>query len=644
MPQCALPCRAGVSAMAALRSVMTAGERQAIETSKAALTEIALANPALLTGGDPLALVALHVENIGHSAAIEVITILLQRFCGTVASRTGAALLEPLAATVKQLAEPALARLDTCVARHKTFQSAFSLTPLLNRMAALATQCCAVAVRDITSAASVLPLVGALKMLSDVLTTAVVDRVEHFRPLDSGRLASSYDAFAIHQAELSLVLAAELLGAPEPKRKLAPALARPGHGWRNDELRQFWEARCATKYDAAVPIDALAVLLLRATGVEASLNNREAVMRRLTAIKHQDQARALISAPELDSCASEVRRCGGLRAWVHAVLCEGGPEVPGVGPLGTTRLAGGVPSLASTWGSMANSWRGGSLNNTARSDGATPRGVMSTPFALTSSSLKSARSARSDNGQGQALFDTVERHLLKTSRQLIFGERLPVNARHIAFRDTPLHTAAAQDQRHAPHCTLLLDHGADCNAEDRHLATPLHVAAGAGQGEAAKKLIKCGANVCKEDRWRGTPLHRAAQNGQTELAELLLRSGAACGTVDEWGSTPLHRAVAKCQLAVAEQLLSNSAGRDAVGANAEDRAGNRPLHLAARNGDYAMVRLLVECNVDTTARSRVTGKTPEEYASERGHSSVVALLQNGDEWVCKRQPTVAPVA
>jgi ankyrin repeat protein len=257
--------------------------------------------------------------------------------------------------------------------------------------------------------------------------------------------------------------------------------------------------------------------------------------------------------------------------------------------------------------------------------------------------LKSARSARSDNGQGQELFDTVERHLLKTSREIVFGNRLPVNTRHIAFRDTPLHTAAAQDQRHAPHCALLLDSGADSNAEDRHLATPLHIAAAAGHNEAAKKLIKCGADVCKEDRWRGTPLHRAAQNGQTALAQLLLQSGAATGISDEWGSTPLHRAVGKSQLAVAEQLLSSS-NPDALGANAEDRAGHRPLHIAASNGDYAMVRLLLEYGVDSLARSRVTGKTPEECARDRGHTSVVALLQNDNEWVSRRQPAVKAVA
>lgn len=625
--------------MAGVRPVMTAAERQAIHKATAALSEISQSNPALLTGGEPLALVAPHVENIGHSATIEVVTILLQCFCATVAKSSAPAVLEPLAATVDQLAIPTLARLETCVATHKTFQTAFSLTPALNRMATLAAQCCALAVRDITSAASVLPLTGAVKMLSDVLTYAVVDRVEHFRPLDSARLASSYEAFARHQLEFSRALAAELLGAPGPKRKLAPAPAQFCHAWRNDELRQFWEARCATNFDTAVPVDSLAVLLLRAAGLEASLSSREAVMQRLADIDRKDSTRGLLSAPELDRCASEVRRCGGLRAWVHALLSPGGPGAASIGPLGTKHLAGGVPSMASTWGSLANTLRSRGQTSMG-STWSTPRSEVRKPFSLTSSSLMSARSARSDAGMGQPLFDTVERQLLSTSQKIIFSEKLPVNTRHIAFHDTPLHTAAAQDQHHAPHCALLLERGADFDAQDRHLSTPLHVAAAAGQGEAAKKLIKHGADVCKEDRWRGTPLHRAAQNGQIQLAELLLSSGAAIGSTDEWGATPLHRAVAKGQVTMAEQLLS-SASLEAVGANAEDRAGDRPIHIAAKNGDYALVRLLLERGAGATARSRVTGKTPEESARERGHASVVALLQNCNDWICARPQRTA---
>ncbi|CAL1144007.1 unnamed protein product [Cladocopium goreaui] len=117
--------------------------------------------------------------------------------------------------------------------------------------------------------------------------------------------------------------------------------------------------------------------------------------------------------------------------------------------------------------------------------------------------------------------------------------------------------------RHGSLGALLLSNGADINAQDRYLATPLHKAA-AGQSNLAKELVKNGADVGREDRWRSTPLHKAAEHGKAELASLLLSEGAGI-SADEWGATPLHRAVHRGQLAVVETLLAN--GGDA---NAED--------------------------------------------------------------------------
>lgn len=617
---------------------MTAGERLAIDKAVETLSDIAVRNVELLTGGDPLSLVAPHVDNIGHAGLIEVVVNLLQRLCGTMESDSRPISLESVVATTKQIALPTLARLANCIVAHQTFQNSCSLAPLLSRMALLSAQCCAVSVRDLTSAATVLLLNNMMQFLSELLSEAVLDRVEQFRPMDSIRVSRSYQAFADNQMQLSQTLAAELLGQQEAVRPLAPAPQRQDHRWRNDELRQFWEARCAPKYDDAVPIDALAVFLLRGTGLEATLTNREVLMRRLVALDRKDRSQAVLSAPEFDQCASEVRRCGGLRAWVHALFLPGGSEALGTGPLGTKQLAGGVPSMASTWGSLANSWRPTTASGSMSiSLSATPRGNARKPFALTAASLRSARSARSDNGEGHHLFDAVERQSFRASRKLVLGEKVAVSTHHIAFRDTPLHTAAAQDQKHAPSCALLLEQGAHPDAEDRHLATPLHIASASGHTGVAKKLIESGAQISKEDRWQATALHRAAQNGQTELAQLLLRNGAQVDVADEWGATPLHRAAAKKQFAVAEKLLAHSGGYGTSCVNVEDRSGERPLHVAAKNGDYGFVKLLLEHGADATSRSRLAGKTPQDCARERGHADVVTLLENCNDWIPLRQ-------
>ena len=46
-------------------------------------------------------------------------------------------------------------------------------------------------------------------------------------------------------------------------------------------------------------------------------------------------------------------------------------------------------------------------------------------------------------------------------------------------------------------CRILLAHGADVNAQDEELLTPLHVAARDGYGECVLLLCKAGADVYK---------------------------------------------------------------------------------------------------------------------------------------------------
>lgn len=624
---------------------MTA-ERLAIEKAAEAIAQIAVDDVGLLNSADPVRFVAPLLGDIGHSGSIQATMLLFQRFQSTVA--LGAAPpLEQLAGTAQRIAIPMLSRLEKCIVDHPAFQVAVSLTPLLNRMAGLAAQCCALAVRKIGSITASLPISNALSMLCRVLSEAVVDRAERFRPLDAPQISQAHQAFAEYQAQFASVLTAELDKEPIEKVALAALAERPTHAWKNVELRQFWEARCIPKYDDAVPVDTLAVLLLRATSVETSLPNREAVMKRLMNLE-QTQPGHLVAA-EFDRCCSEVRRCGGLRAWVNALTLPGGVSDVPMGPLGTKRLAGCVPSMASTWAPVsAASWRSTSLGAStttgplsARATGSTfttPRGEYRKPFALTSSSFRSRRSEKQD--ADAPVFDSVERNLLKATQRLILGDKASVDAKHNFFQDTALHAAAMQDRKHAPMANLLLERGADVNAEDRHLATALHTAAATGHREVARKCIQNGADVSKEDRWRATPLHRAAANGQKELADLLLESGASAGTVDEWGATPLHRAAGKGQLGVAESLLKNGCAL----VNAEDRIGDRPLHLAAKKGDYALVKLLLQHGGDKHARSRLGGKRPEDVARDHGHVNVVTLLQNSEEWINPRQASIAAAA
>lgn len=241
--------------------------------------------------------------------------------------------------------------------------------------------------------------------------------------------------------------------------------------------------------------------------------------------------------------------------------------------------------------------------------------------------------------QSEQLFSSVERNVFKATQKLIMGDISNIHAKNPAFHDTALHVSAAHDNPQGTMSSLLLQYGACPHAEDKVMSTPLHVASSTGHKELTRMLLQSGADVGKEDRWGLTPMHKAAMNGQVDVAVMLIKNGAAVDAVDGWGATPLHQAANRGQLSVAEKLLAAGANP-----NAEDIQGDRPLHLVAKTGDYAMVKLLLSHGADASMKNRGNGKTPADWARQRGHHDVSTLLQHRGEWVDSRIKTALVAA
>ena len=151
--------------------------------------------------------------------------------------------------------------------------------------------------------------------------------------------------------------------------------------------------------------------------------------------------------------------------------------------------------------------------------------------------------------------------------------------------DTMLHLAAAALKAGA--VRLLLDTGADPNAQNRRGATPLHYAcdprpASGGvwsprqQAAIISRLVQHGADVERQDRGGATALHRAVRARSPAAVRRLLESGARVDCrLGRTASTPLHLAVRSTGAsgtagAAAEQreiirlLLANGADRAAL--------------------------------------------------------------------------------
>lgn len=107
------------------------------------------------------------------------------------------------------------------------------------------------------------------------------------------------------------------------------------------------------------------------------------------------------------------------------------------------------------------------------------------------------------------------------------------------YERTALHYAAERD---ALTVEILLQHGADINARDGNLDTPLHWAAFKNNLECVKLLLQNGADVDAQDFNLDTPLSWSSRKGHLLVIKILLEYNASVDLKNLHGDTPLMRA------------------------------------------------------------------------------------------------------
>ncbi len=129
-------------------------------------------------------------------------------------------------------------------------------------------------------------------------------------------------------------------------------------------------------------------------------------------------------------------------------------------------------------------------------------------------------------------------------------------------------------------------------------------------------------NIKAVDDYENTLLSVAITSKRQAAVDFLLSNGADANAPNKGGHTPLHLAAAVDNLEAAQSLLK--AGADLQARNVKDR-GKTALHYAAINGSLLVADLLLQNGVDVDARCSVKA-TPLSWAAYLGTLETVKFL------------------
>ena len=222
----------------------------------------------------------------------------------------------------------------------------------------------------------------------------------------------------------------------------------------------------------------------------------------------------------------------------------------------------------------------------------------------------------------------------------VVGADLDAGGQDAAGPETALAEAVRRGDREA--VPYLLEQGADVDAAGDDGATALHWAAYLNDAATSAALIRAGARADAPNSYRVTPLALAARNGNADIIGQLLAAGVDPNDPRQavnTGETPLMHAARSGQIAAVRALVEAGADVDAQ----EGWNGQSALMWASAEGHVPVVEALLAAGADIRARSN-SGATPLLFGTRKGSMGAVhALLAAGADVNESRPDGAAPL-
>uniref|UniRef100_A0A8C7FXS3 Ankyrin repeat domain 52a n=1 Tax=Oncorhynchus kisutch TaxID=8019 RepID=A0A8C7FXS3_ONCKI len=196
--------------------------------------------------------------------------------------------------------------------------------------------------------------------------------------------------------------------------------------------------------------------------------------------------------------------------------------------------------------------------------------------------------------------------------------------KHDSFLSYPISSPPQADNGHWQALSVLTETAAYVDVQDASGRSVLYLASQRGYARCVEVLLAQGAScLLNENRHMWTPLHVAAANGHTECLHMLVESGEEAdltNVTDTQGQTPLMLAVLGGHTDCVHLLLEKGAWPDA-----KDKGGSTALHRGAVVGREDCVTALLDHEASALCRDG-QGRTPLHYAASHRYTDILASL------------------